>query len=138
MRRTILAAAVLGILGYMATAAQGQGQGPFHDETGCKVGAENGGCADGCGHHHSLWDWLTYHPLPTSSGCCQGGCHTCRPVCTPHLYEWFLWESPGCGHGGCGHGGCGCGPVGHPAGAVLMTDQPTSAGESTMPHTQQR
>jgi hypothetical protein len=29
-----------------------------------------------------------------------------QPCCTPHPWEFFLWDHPGCGHGDC-HGGCG-------------------------------
>jgi hypothetical protein len=65
----------------------------------------NGSC-DGCHcrRHEGkglqrVWNWLTYHPLPSSCAC--GGCFPeCEPCCTPHLYEFFLRDCCG-GNGGC-------------------------------------
>jgi hypothetical protein len=49
-----------------------------------------------------LWQWLTYHPLPSACAC-GGCCKDCTLSCRPPLYQYFLWEHPGCGDHGCGH-----------------------------------
>jgi len=128
MRSKLSGLAVLGVLLSTLTAARGEEWLSTPDGCGCQpVCAVPPPRVHPWRHRcHRLWSWLTYHS--TRTPCIWHGCTECRrgfaPVCQPHLYEYFLYQHPGCGY-------CGVQPVAAWTGQAAASAQPTQERRKT-------
>jgi hypothetical protein len=100
MRRALAALLVASMAG-LCQAEEWTSEGSGYNLAVPPVAAPNLGPPPADGPRHpccrKLWEWVTYHGLRTHPVCsCQGA----RCVLQPHLYEYFLYEHPGCDHCG--------------------------------------